>query len=106
MISESEINQFYIHDNYFVSLNNTYYPNSIRSPAKENDAASHEPNHGTSSGLARSFDALNLNHQKLKPVLSRDSKSEAHGSRKTLAFEFMEQEQPHTRKSLADKVIY
>ncbi|XP_076885243.1 uncharacterized protein LOC143534691 [Bidens hawaiensis] len=79
-------------------------PKKARCPAKENDVDSHEPDHGTSSVLARSFDALNLNHQKVKPVLLRDNKPEAHGSRGTLAFEFMEQEQPHTRKSLADKV--
>ncbi|KAI3800915.1 hypothetical protein L1987_29015 [Smallanthus sonchifolius] len=76
-----------------------------RGVAKENDVESHEPNPRTSSVLDASSAALNLNHQKLKQVLL-DNKTEVCGSRGTLTFEFMEQEQPHTRKSLADKFIY
>ncbi|KAF5811066.1 hypothetical protein HanXRQr2_Chr04g0177141 [Helianthus annuus] len=71
-------------------------PEKVGCPAKE-------PDQGTSSVLERSFDALNLNHQKLKQVMSWDTKTEACGSRGKLAFEFMEREQPYTRKTLSDK---
>ncbi|KAJ0581766.1 hypothetical protein HanRHA438_Chr04g0186761 [Helianthus annuus] len=71
-------------------------PEKVRCPAKE-------PDQGASSVLERSFDALNLNHQKLKQVMTWDNKTEACGSRGKLAFEFMEREQPYTRKTLSDK---
>ncbi|KAI3693795.1 hypothetical protein L1987_76747 [Smallanthus sonchifolius] len=75
----------------------------IGSLAEENAVKSNEPNQQTNLVSDGSFASLNLNNQKLKQVLLTDNKTDVCGSRGTLAFEYMEQDRPHTRKPLSEK---
>ncbi|KAL8207932.1 hypothetical protein R6Q57_007344 [Mikania cordata] len=70
-------------------------------PEKE-DVWCHDPDQQTNLVANGSSASLNMN-SKMQQALLRDDKAEVCGSRGLLAFEFMERERPHTRKTLTDK---
>ncbi|KAD5316899.1 hypothetical protein R6Q59_032121 [Mikania micrantha] len=77
-------------------------PMTIRCLAEKEDVWCHDPDQQTNLLANGSSASLKMN-SKMQQVLLRDDKTEVCGSRGMLAFEFMERERPHTRKTLSDK---